>query len=106
MAEEQKPVLDIDEKNIFAALCYVGVLILVPWLVRKEDPFVNWHIRQGLLVLAVLILSLIASAWIAVVGNLVFLLVMLVDVIALVQALMGKSWKIPLLGNLASRFRI
>lgn len=105
MAEE-KPVIDVEEKNIFAALCYVGVLVLVPLLLRKEDRFVNWHIRQGLVVLGMIILSLLATAWIAPVGNLLFLLVMIVDVIALVQALLGKSWKIPLLGRLASSFRI
>lgn len=105
MAEE-KQILDMEEKNIFAALCYVGVLVLVPMLVRKDDPFVNWHIRQGLVVLGVLIVSLLASAWIEVIGNVLFLTVMIVDIIALVQALMGKSWKIPLLGTLASKFRI
>ena len=105
MAEE-KPILDMEEKNLFAALCYVGVLVLVPLLVRREDPFINWHIRQGLVVLGVLIISLLASAWIQAVGNLLFLGVMIVDIIALVQALMGKSWKIPWLGDLAGKFRI
>lgn len=103
---DDKQILDIEEKNIFAALCYIGVLVLVPLLMKKDDPYVNWHIKQGLVVLAIIIVSLVASAWIERVGNLLFLVTMIVNIIALVQALMGRQWKIPLIGTLATKFKI
>jgi len=96
----------IEEKNVYAALCYVGVLVLVPLLVKKDDPLVNWHIRQGLVVLGGIVLSLLATAWVERLGSLLFLLFMTVDIIALVQALLGRSWKIPLVGEVASKFKI
>ena len=100
----EKQIVDIEEKNIYAVLCYIGILIVVPLIVKKNDPYVNWHIRQGLVVLTIIVFSLIASAWMERTGNLMFLLIITVDLIAAVQALIGRRWKIPLLGDIANKF--
>lgn len=99
-------VTGLDERRLMAALSYVGVLVFVPLLMRKDDPFVRWHVQQGLVLLAGIILALLAAAWIAAVGNVLFLLLLVVDLIALVQALLGRRWKIPGIGQLAEQFRI
>jgi fumarate reductase subunit D len=103
---DTQQLFDVEEKNIYAALCYVGVLVFVPLILKKDDPYVNWHIRQGLVVLGVIILSLIASAWLEAVGNILFLVIMIVNIIALVQALLGKTWKIPFIGDVVDKFKI
>lgn len=41
-----KAELELDAK-IFAALSYISVLFLVPWVVKRDDQYVNFHIRQG-----------------------------------------------------------
>lgn len=99
-------VTGLDERRLMAALSYVGVLVLVPLLVRRDDPFVRWHAQQGLVLLGGLILAVVAAAWVAVVGNVLFLLLLMADVIALVQALLGRRWRIPGIGHLAEKFRI
>ncbi|MBI4021768.1 MAG: hypothetical protein HY372_00240 [Candidatus Andersenbacteria bacterium] len=104
--DKLKDVTGLDESRLMAALSYVGVLVLVPILVRKDDPFVRWHAQQGMVLLAGIILALLAAAWIAVVGNVLFLLLLIADIIALVQALLGRRWKIPVIGHLAEQFRI
>lgn len=102
----QKDVIDIDENKVMAALSYLGVLVFVPLLVKKEDPFVRWHVKQGLVILVGGVIALLAVAWVPVIGNLLFLLLMVVDIIALVQALLGRRWVIPVIGQLAEKFRI
>lgn len=97
---------NLEEDKVYAALCYVSVLVFVPLLTRKQDPFINFHIRQGLLVLVATILSLIVAAWQQWLGNMLFLLIVVVDLLALVQTLQGKSWKIPGLGSLAEKIKI
>ena len=99
-------VVDIDERRIMASLAYLGVLVLVPLIMRKNDPQINWHVKQGLVILAGLILALVASAWSPRVGNALFFLLLIVDIVALVQALVGRRWRIPVIGSLADRFRI
>jgi len=41
-----KDELELDAK-IFAALSYISILFLVPWVVKKDDQYVSFHIRQG-----------------------------------------------------------
>ncbi len=107
MANNNNDPLDFDEREIMAGLCYLGVLVLIPlFMQKKSDPFIHFHIKQGLVMLAALILALILSAWVMFLGNLLFIIVMLIDIVALIQALLGRWWKIPLVGNLADRFKI
>jgi uncharacterized membrane protein len=97
---------DIDERRLMSALAYLGVLVFVPLLMRRDDPTIVWHIKQGLVILIGLVLALIAAAWNSAVGSFIFLLLIVVDIIALVQALVGQQWRIPIIGNLADKFRI
>lgn len=106
MADEQKEIVDIDEKKLLAALSYVGVLVLVPLLVKKEDPFVRWHAKQGLVILAGLVVALLANGWMPAVGNTLFLILIILDIIALVQAMLGRKWKIPVVGDIAKKFKV
>lgn len=99
-------VIDIDENKLLAALSYVGVLVLVPLLVRRNDEFVRWHAKQGLVILAGLILALLAASWYPPAGNVLFLVLIILDVIALVQALLGRKWRIPVVGKIAESFKV
>ncbi len=106
MADANKDLLDINDTTLYAIMSYLFVLVLVPLLVGKSDPFVNFHAKQGLVILVGTILSLILAAWLPRAGNMVFLVLLLVDVVGLVQALLGRRWKIPLIGDIAARFAI
>ena len=46
--------------NPLAILCYFGILLIIPWMMAKDDEFVKFHVKQGLtLLLAGIITSLI-----------------------------------------------
>jgi uncharacterized membrane protein len=105
-SEQQDNIIDVDEQKIMSALSYVGFLVLVPLFVSRDDKYVVWHAKQGLVLLVGLILAAIAAQWIAVIGNVLFLVLLLIDVVALVQALLGTWWKIPVIGNIAEKFKI
>lgn len=108
LPDPQKPdgFTGVSENMLFAALSYVGVLVLIPLLLRRDDPYVSFHAKQGLVMLIGFAIALLAARWAPVVGNVLFLILLLVDVVALVQALLGRWWKIPLLGQVADMFRI
>ncbi|MCD6422236.1 hypothetical protein J7L13_02730 [bacterium] len=46
MAEEQKT--SSGEQKLMAVLCYLGILVLIPLVLKKSDPEVKFHIEQGL----------------------------------------------------------
>lgn len=104
--QDLNKVIDVDEQKIMAALSYVGFLVLVPLFVSRDDKYVYWHVKQGLVLLIGLILAVVAAQWIAMVGNILFLVLLLVDVAALVQALLGRWWKIPVIGDIADKFKV
>lgn len=106
MTNDQNEVVDVDESKLMAALSYVGVLVLVPLLVRRDDAFVRWHAKQGLVLLIGMVIALLAVVWVPVIGNVLFLVLLVVSVIGLVQALLGRRWKIPIIGQVADSFRI
>ncbi|MGH7928778.1 MAG: hypothetical protein ACREQV_13395, partial [Candidatus Binatia bacterium] len=86
---------DIDPHKLMAALSYVGVLVFVPFFLEREDPFVNFHVKQGFVILAGFVIALLAVAWLSVLGNLLFLLMLVASVAGFVQAMAGRRWKIP-----------
>ncbi|OGB85448.1 hypothetical protein A2994_02415 [candidate division Kazan bacterium RIFCSPLOWO2_01_FULL_48_13] len=49
--EEQNPnqsvsSLELDTR-VFAGLSYLSILFVVPWVAKREDKFVMFHVRQG-----------------------------------------------------------
>ena len=112
LADEQVPqesleeIADIKESWLYAMLSYVSVLVLVPLVTRKDDPFVNYHIRQGLVILAGTIISLIVTIWFPRLGSILFLLFLVVSVVGIVTTLQGRQWRIPGVGHIAERFKV
>ncbi len=107
---------DIDENKVLAAISYLGILVLIPLLVKKDSKFVMEHARQGLaLFIAEIIVWLIELifSWIPFVGTIIAILAdicyvvfAIVSIIALIYALMGKCWKIPLVYDFAKGLKI
>ena len=38
---------DIADNKLLCILCYFGLLLLIPLLVKKDSPFVRFHCNQG-----------------------------------------------------------
>ena len=102
---DQKPVSvskeDIEKNKLYAVLCYLGILILVPLLMEdvKKSPFVKFHLNQGLVMLiAGIIVGFIS--WIPVIGWLVGIAWLVIWIMAVVWAATGQMKRLPLIGNI------
>jgi len=86
-------------------LSYLGILVIIPLLVAKGDPFVKFHIKQGLVLLIIEI-----AMWF-VVGvflwqfwmflQLINLATLVLAIIGIVNVVQGKEKELPLVGSLA-----
>ena len=103
---EGPELIDVDERQLMAALSYVGILVFVPLLTAKDDPFISLHAKQGLVILVGYVVAILAVNWIEVAGSILFLVLLLVNVVALVQALLGKMWRIPVIFQIANSFKV
>lgn len=94
-------------KNIGMAIV-AYILFFIPLLMdAKNDPFVKYHTRQGLLVLLVYVLSSILSYvhsfwWLS---SLVGLFGLVLMIIGIINAANGKQTPLPLIGQLAENFK-
>jgi len=116
MAEETKPAADnpvptgeIEEGKIFAVIGYIGILCLLPLLLKKENKFALFHGKQGLvLFIAEIVTSVVV--WVPILGWIVALLASLafivLSVMGILQALSGNYWKAPVVGDLAEKINL
>ncbi|MFH1552490.1 MAG: DUF4870 domain-containing protein [Candidatus Omnitrophota bacterium] len=104
MMEEKKT-----QENVYAILSYLWILCLIPILMKKDDEFVRFHARQGLMLFIVEVGVGIIGI-IPVLGQVIYLLGMLIcgllSLIGIVQVLMGNKWKIPVIGDWAEKIKV
>ena len=92
--------------RVMAAFSYLGILCFVPLLLDRDDEFVQFHARQGLVlwmwgVLAIFALSLpgIGKWFFSFSG----LSIMAFSALGLVAAALRRAWKLPLIHVVAER---
>lgn len=103
---KQATEISVDENRLMAALSYLGFLFLVPLLVgNKKDKYVNFHLRQGIVLF---IADVIASfvAWIPIIGWFIALFLFVLSIYGFIQALTGKKWKLPYIGQYAEKINV
>jgi fumarate reductase subunit D len=99
----------ISENHILAALSYLWLLFLIPLLTKKEDPYCQFHAKQGL-VLFLFSLLIVVIGVLPVLGWLVsffgWLFVSILSIVGFIYALMGKEWEMPVLGKYAKKIKL
>lgn len=94
---------DIQENKLIAALAYLWVISIVVLLVKKDSKFAQFHAKQGL----VLFLASIVAGFIPIIGwFLLYPIIGIIGLIGIIQALMGKYWRIPLVADLAEKINL
>lgn len=93
------------DQKIMGALCYLSILWLAPFLGRREDPYVKFHLNQGIVVMIASVslrfvnffLRLILGRVGRMVGTFLSLAVFAYIVIGVYYAVSGKMKALPLL---------
>jgi uncharacterized membrane protein len=94
-------------RTLMGVLAYLGILIIIPFLMAKDDPFVKFHLKQGLLLviaeIAVWALgTMLWSMWMLL--QLVDLIALILAIIGIVNVVQGKEQELPFIGSLAKKF--
>ncbi|MBF0187795.1 MAG: hypothetical protein HQL50_07705 [Magnetococcales bacterium] len=92
--------------QILASLSYLGILTLVPLIFARNDTYVQFHARQGVLIWVWEVLAIYSLA-LPGIGKIFFqtssLLCFILSIIGLFSVLLGRAWKIPYIGTLAQK---
>ncbi|HYR27405.1 MAG TPA: DUF4870 domain-containing protein [Thermoanaerobaculia bacterium] len=105
------------DRQLMIALSYLGILSLIPYLTKKNDPDaeVRWHSKNGLgLFIAdvVLWVVLFVAQWIlpdtiscgmGVIGCVIWLAVLALHIYCLIKAIGGQRVRIPVITDFAEK---
>lgn len=96
------------EKDLTVVLSYIGILCLVPLLARKDDPFAQFHAKQGLVLcvaeVATMFISWIPLFWVFV--PIIWIAWLALSIIGIMNVLNDKKEPLPVIGKYADRFKI
>ncbi len=97
--------LSTNHSTLMGILSYLGILVIIPFLVAKENPFVKFHIKQGLVLVAIqLLLWLLSETFLFKIDSIVRIVqivLFILSVIGIVNVLKKREKEIPLVGSFA-----
>jgi uncharacterized membrane protein len=92
--------------TLMAVLCYFGILVLIPLLTdAKNDEFVKYHIKQGLVLLIVYVICAFVL-WIPIIGWLLSIVLFILFLMGIINAATGKKSPLPIIGQFADKINI
>ncbi len=109
------------EDKVLAAICYIPIIGLIMYFVKRDDPFVFFHAKQGAVLTIVWIILwvlqgilsaiffpsvlFVGGAWmvISTIWTILYIAVGILALIGFIKAIMGQEWKMPVLGGWAEK---
>ncbi len=88
-------------------LAYLSLLIIIPYVTSKDDPFVKFHIKQGLILVIIEIAAMVLGSFLWQlwgIFQLVNLAILILAIIGIVNVINKKQTELPLVGSLAKNF--
>src|SRR5262245_30878490 len=88
------PSKELSQPTVMAILAYIGILVVIPFLMAKENPFVKFHIKQGLVLLVIevamwLLGMIVWPLWMFI--NIVNLAVLVLAIMGIINAVKGQE---------------
>ena len=107
--EQEKMTSKDGDKNMLAVLCYLGILLVIPLIVAKDDDFVKYHAKQGLVLLLAWV-AIFFVAWIPILGWLfgfvAWIICFVLLITGVVNVVKGEKKPLAIIGKYADKFKI
>lgn len=99
---------DIEQNNIMALFCYLGILVLIPLFAVKNSRYCRFHANQGLvstiISIAIGVTSVLLGGLVHWVFDILFapvaLAVLALQVLGIIYAIQGKARELPIIGKI------
>ncbi len=98
-----------ENELLMGILAYVGILVIIPYLIAKENPFVKFHIKQGLVLLVIQLVIWVINrmTWgLSEIMGLLGLGVLILAIIGIVNVFKKVEAELPLVGKFGAKFTI
>lgn len=97
--------------TLMGVLAYIGPLVLIPYFLAKDDAFVRFHVKQGLVLVVIeLVLWVLGEMmfwyFLAPVIMIVNLVLLVLSIIGIMNVLQKKEARLPLVGAYSDHFKV
>jgi len=97
-----------EQLNTMAIISYIGVLCLIPILMKEKDEFVKFHARQGLVlfigeIATWIVFGIVPFLWFL--ANLLGIFWLVLSIIGIVNVVNKEKKEIPLVGKFAEKIK-
>jgi uncharacterized membrane protein len=101
--------IKISKNTLLAAISYVGPLVIISYLVGKDDSFVKFHIKQGLVLLSIevalwLLVYILPSFWR--IWHILNIVTVILSALGIFYVIQNKQKELPVVGDWAKYFKI
>lgn len=97
------------EEKLYSAIGYLGILCVVPLVLKRKSAFCQHHGRQGLVVLVAWVILWIGNI-IPILGQIVWMLgsiaLFVFILLGMINSFHGKMWEMPILGQYAKKVEL
>jgi len=103
------------DRTIMLVLSYLGILCLIPLLMKKDDPEVQWHAKNGTVLFGAEVIFVIVrimlifiripflGCGLAVIGCVIWLGFLALSIVCIMKAVKGERFRIPILTDIAEK---
>lgn len=108
MAKKAKSKSTAGDEKLLGILSYLGILVLVPLLLKSDSAFVKAHVKQGLaLLIAWLVNYALMMTVILIPVALILNVALLIGaIVGIVKVLQGKTWTVPVIGKYTENWNV
>lgn len=98
---------DVDpvvEGKPWAIMAYLWILCLVPLIMKRDNSFALFHAKQGLLLFVCSIFFAVFSMVpvLNIIGMIGDVCILVFSIMGILNVLVGRYWKVPLVGDIAA----
>lgn len=100
---------DDQHRKLMGILAYMGPLVVIPYLVARDDSFVKFHIEQGLVLFIISLLVWFASSltWFLMpIWAIINFVILVLAFIGILNVLKDQKKEIPLVGHYSAKIKI
>jgi uncharacterized membrane protein len=101
----------IENDTLMGVLCYLGPLVIIPYMTALDNPFVKFHVKQGIVLFGLEVILYIAGTMFLFNGlyPIIMLLnlgTLILTIIGIVNVVSKKEVALPLIGQFAEKVKI
>lgn len=103
------------DRTLMLVLAYLGILALVPFFAKKDDPEIQWHAKNGValfgaevawIILEIMLMFVripFLGCGMGMIGCIVWLGFIALSVFCIMKAIQGQRFRIPVITDIAEK---